>query len=337
MDERKRRILELLVEDYVNMGEPVGSRTLSRKYQLGVSPATIRNEMADLEEQGYLEHPHTSSGRVPSDKGYRYYVDQLLERPGLDRSLIEGIQASYRAKAREIAWLIHQTARLVSDITAYPTVVLAPRGEDARLAGLSVVILAPALAVLVLQTDSGYIESRTVGVPPELMGSDLAAMVAEISNTLEGVPLRDLENAMVKRLRGDLWRHHGFWLEVIQRLASRGDDEERVALSGTRSMLNYPEFRDVERLKRVLGFLETESEIDRLLRTRVSGRVEVLIGTEVPADDIQDCSVVTAAYRAGDQVVGRLLVLGPRRMHYGRVIAVLEAVSEELSRALEWA
>ncbi len=337
MDGRKRRILELLIEDYVNLGEPVGSRTLSRKYQLGVSPATIRNEMADLEEQGYLEHPHTSSGRVPSDKGYRYYVDQLLSRPGLDHSLIEWIRASYRAKAHEIAWLIHQTARLVSDITAYPTVVLAPRGEDAHLADLSVVILAPTLAVLVVQTDAGYVESRTVGVPPELIGSDLAAMAAEISRSLEGVPLRDLEGEMMKRLRRDLWRYQGFWREVIQRLAGAGEDEERVALSGTRSMLNYPEFRDVERLKRVLGFLETESEIDRLLSTRESGQVEVLIGTEVPADDIQDCSVVTAAYRAGGQVVGRLLVLGPRRMQYGRVMAVLEAVSEELSRALEWA
>ncbi|MCL4520954.1 MAG: heat-inducible transcriptional repressor HrcA [Firmicutes bacterium] len=337
MDGRKQRVLELLVEDYVNTGEPVGSRTLSRKYQLGVSPATIRNEMADLEVEGYLEHPHTSSGRVPSDKGYRYYVDQLLERPGLDRSLIQWIQDSYRARVRELTWFMHQTAKLVSDITAYPTLVIAPRVSDARLMELSLVPMRPGLAVLVLRMDSGLIESQTIAVPTELLGSDLAAMAAELSRGLHGVAVRDLENAIWRRLKGDLMRHRQFWEEMVQRLIEVADDEERVAVSGTRNMLNYPEFRDVDRLARVLGFFEKEAEIDRLVSGRSPVGIEVMIGAELPSLDIQDCSVVTAAYRVGRKVVGRVLVLGPRRMHYGRVIAVLETVSEELSRALEWA
>lgn len=337
MDGRKQRVLELLIEDYVNTGEPVGSRTLMRKYQLGVSSATIRNEMADLEDEGYLEHPHTSAGRVPSDKGYRYYVDQLLEKTGLDDALIQWIQASYRARVREITWFMHQTAKLVSDITAYPTLVMAPRLSEARLAELSLIPMRPGLAVLLLRMDSGLIESQTVAVPEELAATDLTAMARDLSSSIEGVPIRNLENAIWRQFKGDLARHRQFWEEMIQRLIEVANDEERMAVSGTRNMLNYPEFRDVDRLGRVLGFFEKETEIDRLVSGRPPQGIEVMIGGELPFNDIQDCSVVTAAYRMGHQVVGRVLVLGPRRMHYGRVIAVLEAVSEELSRALEWA
>ncbi len=337
MNGRKQRVLELLIEDYVNTGEPVGSRTLFRKYQLGVSPATIRNEMADLEEEGYLEHPHTSAGRVPSDKGYRYYVDQLLERPGLDHALIQWIQASYRARVREITWFMHQTAKLVSDITAYPTLVLAPRVADARLAELSLVAMSPGLAVLVLRMDSGLIESQTIAVPQDLLGSDLTRLADELSDRLRGCPIAGLESAIMRELKGDLARHRRFLEELVERLGEVADDEDRVAVSGTRTMLNYPEFRDVDRLGRVLHFFEKESEIDRLLNGRPTAGIDVIIGAELPSHDIQDCSVITASYQVGRRVIGRVLVLGPRRMHYGRVIAVLEAVSEELSRALEWA
>lgn len=337
MDERKRKVLTLLIEDYIATGEPVASRTLTKKYGLAVSPATVRNEMADLEDLGYLEQPHTSAGRVPSDLGYRYYVDQILERPYLEPSVLDWIQASYRAGVREIAWFMHQTARLVAAITAYPALVLAPTLAEARLVELGVIEMGPGTAVLVLKTDVGVVENRTVAVPEELSGADLKAIAAEFSFGLEGVLLKDLEAEIWRRLRRDLSRHRRFW-EAVMEWAAAKDDDERMTVSGALNMLNYPEFRDVDRLRRVLGFLETEQEVGRLLMDHPGGSgVEVMIGAELPADAIRDCSVVTATYQLGGTVVGKLLVLGPRRMKYGRVIGVLEAVSAELSRALKWA
>lgn len=337
MDERKRKVLTLLIEDYIATGEPVASRTLTKKYGLAVSPATVRNEMADLEELGYLEQPHTSAGRVPSDRGYRYYVDQILERPYLEPAVLGWIQATYRAGVREVAWFMHQTARLVAEITAYPALVLAPTLAEARLVELGVIEMGTGTAVLVLKTDVGVIENRTVAVPEELSGADLKAIAAEFSKGLEGVALKDLEEEIWHRLRRDLSRYRRFWEAVVDWTATKGD-EERMTISGALNILNYPEFRDVDRLRRVLGFLEAEQEVGRLLMDHPGGAgVEVMIGTELPADAIRDCSVVTATYQVGGMVVGKLLVLGPRRMKYGRVIGVLEAVSAELSRALKWA
>lgn len=337
VDGRKQKVLATLIDDYIATAEPVGSRTLARKYAFGVSPATIRNEMADLEELGYLEHPHTSAGRIPSDKGYRYYVDRLMRPWVLDAEVIEQIRATYRVRVRELQWFIHQTARLVADMTAYPTVVLAPPLREARLWDLRVVAIEPETVVLVLRTDTGIIENRTLALPEGLEAKDVAAMAEDFTVQFRGTPLAQLEGRLIDGLShqvGSAWR---FWEEMLRWLAEAPDEEERVTLGGALNILNYPEFRDVSKVRRVLTFLETEQAVDTLLTLRPEQGIHALIGSETDREDIRDCSVVMASYQLGNKVVGKLMVLGPKRMEYGRVYAILEAVSEELSRVLNWA
>jgi heat-inducible transcriptional repressor len=333
MDTRKQRLLEALIDDYIATAEPVGSRTLARKYGLGISPATIRNEMADLEELGYLEQPHTSAGRVPSDKGYRYYVDEIMRPAILDLQERERIRHAYQVRVRELHWFIHQTARLVSELTQYPSLVVAPPLTQATLSDLSFVPLGADTVLMVLKTSTGMVESQTMLVPDDLDEEKLALLAQDFTREFRGVSLEELKERILDPLQGDINRYQELWRLALKWVTEHDGEEDKVSLAGPLNILNYPEFRDVEKVRRVLGFLERETAVELVSRYFSEG-VQVVIGAESAFDDIQDCSFVTATYRSGGNVVGHLMVLGPKRMHYNRVTSIVEAVSEELSRAL---
>ncbi len=337
MDTRKRIILQALTEDYIGSAEPVGSRTLARKYNLGISPATIRNEMADLEEWGFLEQPHTSSGRVPSDKGYRFYVDELMARPVIGKDLVERIRTTYHSRVRELEWFVHQTARLVSDLTGYPSIVLAPPWESGVFAALRIVRLSSDQALLVMRTADGLIQNRTVPIPSELSVAQINEIAQTFSREFAGMPIRDLQNTILDPLSASLHDHWDLWQKVLGWLQPGGGDDERMTIGGPLNILNYPEFNDIGKVRRVLGFLEQDKAVEQMAQTYPGTGVAVLIGAETSIADIYDCSVVTATYRIGQAIVGRVMVVGPRRMQYAYVMTVLEIVSEELSQALKWA
>lgn len=333
MDVRKRRVLEALIDDYIATAEPVGSRTLARKYGLGVSPATIRNEMADLEELGYLEQPHTSAGRVPSDKGYRFYVDEIMRPTILDMAERERIRHAYQVRVRELHWFIHQTARLVSELTQYPSLVVAPPVTQAVLADLSFVSLGADTVLMVLKTSTGMVENQTLVLPDDFDAEKIRALAEEFTQEFRGVNIEELKDRILDPLQGDIKRYQELWQMALKWVTGRDGDEDKVSLAGPLTILNYPEFHDVEKVRRVLGFLEKETAVELVSRYFADG-VQVVIGAESSLDDIQDCSLVTATYRLGGSVVGHLLVLGPKRMQYNRVTSIVEAVSEELSRVL---
>lgn len=333
MDRRKRLVLEALIDDYIATAEPVGSRTLSRKYGLGVSSATIRNEMADLEELGYLEQPHTSAGRVPSDKGYRYYVDEIMRPFVLDMGERERIRHAYQVRVRELHWFIHQTARLVSELTQYPSLVVAPPLTHAVLSDLSFVPLGRDTVLMVLKTSTGMVENQTLAVPEDFDADKLVRLAQEFTTEFRGVNIEDLKDRILDPLAGDISRYQEVWRLALKWATGQDGDEDKVSLAGPLNILNYPEFRDVEKVRRVLGFLEKETAVELVSRYFADG-VQVVIGAESLMEDILDCSLVTATYRLGGNVVGHLMVLGPKRMQYNRVTSIVEAVSEELSRVL---
>ena len=334
MDIRKRRVLGVIIDDYIATAEPVGSRTLVRKYGLGVSPATIRNEMADLEDLGYLEQPHTSAGRVPSDKGYRYYVDEIMRPAVLEFAEREQIRHAYQVRMRELHWFIHQTARLVSELTQYPSLVVAPPLAQAALYELSFVSMGSDAVLMVLRTSTGMVENQTMMVPEEFDAEKLAILAQDFTREFRGVNIKELKDRILDPLQGDINRYQELWQLALKWVTGRDGDEDKVSLAGPLNILNYPEFHDVEKVRRVLGFLEKETARDLVSRYFREG-VQVVIGAESSLDDIQDCSFVTATYHVGGNVVGHLLVLGPKRMHYNRVTSIVQAVSEELSRVLQ--
>ncbi|MCY0879123.1 MAG: heat-inducible transcriptional repressor HrcA [Firmicutes bacterium] len=333
MDARKRRVLEALIDDYIATAEPVGSRTLARKYGLGVSPATIRNEMADLEELGYLDKPHTSAGRVPSDKGYRYYVDEIMRPIALDVAERERIRHAYQVRVRELHWFIHQTARLVSELTQYPSLVVAPPMDDAALADLSFVPLGDDMVLMVLKTSTGLVENQTLAVPDDFDAVKLQRLAEDFTREFRGVAIHELKNRILDPLQGDISRYRELWQLGLKWVTELEEGEDKVSLAGPLNILNYPEFRDINKVRRVLSFLEKETVVELVSRSASDG-VQVVIGAESSMDDIQDCSLVMATYRMGGNVVGHLMVLGPRRMQYNRVMSIVEAVSEELTRVL---
>jgi heat-inducible transcriptional repressor len=338
VDARKARVLSAVIDDYIRSAEPVGSRTLARRHAFGLSPATLRNELADLEDLGYLDKPHTSAGRVPSDKGYRYYVDRLLVRPQLAPLELERIRQAYRARVQEIQWFLHQTARLVAETTRYPAVVMAPPLSQVRLARLSFVPLGPRSAVMVVETDGGLVEHRVVAVPEGLSSGQLVAVAREVSRELQGLPLTEIAGTRLPQLERRLGRHANFLEELLDLIEAPAVDADQVTLEGMRQLLDYPEFRNVERVREVWSLLTEDTVIHGLLMGAESdGGMAVRIGAELPVPALQDLAVVSVSYRVGAKVVGRVAVVGPRRMEYGRVMAVLEQVSEELTHALNWA
>lgn len=335
MDERKERILRAIVQDYIGSAEPVGSRTIARKYDLGVSPATIRNEMADLEMLGYLEHIHTSSGRIPSSKGYRFYVDDLLPPPELGEEEKVQVRRWYEERVRRIEEVFKETARLISRMTRNLSFVLAPQMAQAAFRCLQFLPLDERRAIAVLMTDAGFVENRIVAIPDGATFEDFQRMARAINDGLAGKTLDAIPAATLKRIRreiGDAALYEAA-LEVIHR-ALDTEKRERLYLGGTTEMLEQPEFHDVERVKEILLMLEEEQLLKDILYAHQGEGLRVSIGRENRYHGIQDCSVITATYHLDGELLGTIAVLGPTRMEYEKTMTLLDYMNSHLSEVV---
>lgn len=337
LDERKNRVLQAIVEDYVATAEPVGSRTIARKYSLGVSPATIRNEMADLEQMGYLEQPHTSAGRIPSDRGYRYYVDCLMEAQQVDPSEEELIRRTFERKVREVDTLIRETARILSETTHLTAVVVGPQISKAHFRELRLVPLTEGRAVLIFITDSGFVENQVVELPMEVTMLELQKVSEILNQELRGQPIESLSRAAIRALQRELKRYGALLEQTLQFLSQNLEpgEKRRLYLGGTTNILSQPEFRNVEKIKSLFSVLENDELVTDLLDTvePTDEQPAIQIGEEIKVREMADCSLVSAIYRLGDEIIGRVGVIGPKRMEYARVVSVMQAVTRQLSAA----
>lgn len=336
MDERKNRVLQAIVDDYVATAEPVGSRTIARKYRLGVSPATIRNEMADLEELGYLEQPHTSAGRIPSDRGYRYYVDCLMEVREASADEQERIRRTFERKVWELETLIRETARALSDLTNLTGVVVGPQPQAATFREIRFVPLAPDRALLVYITDTGFVENAVVDLPFEVTMLELQTISSLLTEQLQGQRLELLGRGALQLLQRELHQYGRLLEQSLEFLAEsmQPGDRKRHYLSGTTHLLEQPEFRDIQKARTVFTLLEQETVLDEVLSLPDLDKVQVQIGEEIKVHELQDCSIISATYTAGNRTIGRIGVIGPRRMDYGRVIALVDEVTRRLTSVL---
>ncbi len=335
VDDRKSRVLAAVIDQYLESAEPVGSRTLARRKAFGLSAATLRNELADLEEWGYLDKPHTSAGRVPSDKGYRYYVDRLLVRRTLTAQEADRIRAAYRAHVREATWFLHQTARLLSGVTGYPAVVITPPPPVARLLSLQLLPMGEGGAALLAETDTGLVARRVLSIPADVAPADLARMTAVLSRELAGMPLTDVADVHLVNLERALGRHAALVEELLSLLP--GGDTEQAPLAtveGFDTLFGFPEFHEVERIRAVWALLTRDTFVGRLLAGLGDEALAVRIGEELAEAAGRDLSLVGATLRSGGHVLGHVAVIGPRRMDYGHVLAAVEQVAAEWNRAL---
>jgi heat-inducible transcriptional repressor len=337
MNERKQKILHAIVTDYIQTAEPVGSRTISRRYQMDLSAATIRNEMADLEELGFLTQPHTSAGRIPSQQGYRFYVDALMDTSRLTEQEEVYLRRVYTQlqKKHEIDQIIQQTAKALSAITSYTSLVLGPQFQRSAFKQLRLVPLDQEKALVILLTDTGYIRNKVIDLPKALSGEELRKIVGYLNEQLAGQTLASLSATRLKKMRSDLYSRVDLlnhMLELLEESAAEGDG--RVFLGGTSNILNQPEFKDVEKVRHLLTLFEEGERLSFVLETSLDG-VSIRIGTENVITEMSDCSLVTATYQLHDRPIGAIGVLGPTRMEYSKVIAVIEHIAGHLNKILK--
>lgn len=334
LDDRKSKVLQAVIEDYVSTAEPVGSRTIARKFQLGVSPATIRNEMADLEDLGYLEQPHTSAGRIPSDRGYRYYVDCLMESRPVQQTEADLIRRTFERKVREIDTLVRETARLLSDTTHLTAVISGPQLQKAHFKELRLVPMGGDKAVLLYVTDSGFVENQVLELPVEVTMLELQRVSDVLNEQLKGQAVESLSRGAIQALQQELRRYGALLEQALQFLSVKLEPGERNRLyyGGTTQMLSQPEFRDIDKVRDLLTLLENEDRVTEVLRSGAAepDRPVVQIGEEIKVRELHDCSVISATYRLGDEVLGRVGVIGPKRMEYARVIGIMNAITKQL-------
>ena len=332
LNDRKKKILQLIIEDYISTAEPVGSRTIARKYDLGISPATIRNEMSDLELLGYLEQPHTSAGRVPSAQAYRFYVDSLIEPGSLTDNDMALINSWYKERRRNIDDIFQSTAKILSRMTQNVSMVLANKDTGAVFRYIKFLPLDSSHAILCIVTDDGNVDNCVGEIPLGMRPEEMDYLAGRISSVLEGKELSEISDELLSALHMDVAEDKVLFtsfLQAIKRM-SRKQNEQRVFLGGTKQLLNQPEFRDVERVKSLLGILEEEKVVRDLLVAGEDSGLKITIGTENKFTGIQDCSMVQATYRLNGKIVGTMAVLGPTRMEYGKVITVMDSLHKYL-------
>lgn len=335
IDERKKKILWAVVQDYIATAEPVGSRTIARKYNLGISPATIRNEMADLDELGYLEQPHTSAGRIPSQRGYRYYVDHLMEpeSPGEEEKQLIG--ASYREKVKSISEVIERTGQLLSQLTNYAALVSALRSVPAPIRHVQLIAMEGGKAMVLVVTDPEKVHARIMDLPENISPADLDTISGVLNAKIKGHKLSDIKITLIREIYMELLRHKALVQYIVELIEdSEASEEEKIYLGGVINILNQPEFRNAEKVKTLLSLLEQEDLLSSLLADQDEG-ITVRIGDEFKCDIIRGCSMVSAKYVFGEGVQGTLAVLGPSRMQYARVTGLLEYLTRNLSQVLE--
>ena len=322
MDERKFLILQAIVDDYITTAAPVGSRTISRKSGVGFSPATIRNEMSDLEQLGYLAQPHTSAGRVPSYKAYRLYVDQLLNVSKLPPEEREKMNAYLSKKTDQVGTLIRSAAAVISDATRYTSVIVAPKLSTLRIRNLQMVPVSDTLALMVIVTNAGIVKDTVIRVPEGITPDMLYEISRMLTEQLADKPIEAVRQLFAELIR-DMGEHRRLLAEAMQVIEEKMThaDESDVVIGGGANMLSYPEYQDA-------GKAQNEE------KTLDPKEVTIRIGPENGLPELSDCSVLTATYQAGDDSVGRLGIIGPTRMNYNRAISVLRYMGMALSELL---
>lgn len=335
MDARKFRILQAIIDDYILTAIPVGSRTISKKYEMGLSSATIRNEMSDLEELGYLDQPHVSAGRIPSAKAYRLYVDQLLSRGFIQAADAESVRKYFDSRARQMEDVIGHAAKVLSGLTHYTSLVMSPKGAELRVRNLQLVPVSSSSALVVIVTDVGIVRDAVIRTGADMDADALYAISRMLTERLAGHTLSEAQRLLAGATDG-LRKNQEVLsgvLEIMQQAEEQGA-KAKLALGGTSNILNFPEYSDVEKAKGFLSVLETKEQLLRLMESHGEMAFTVRIGPETGIPELADCSLVTATYRLGDNTQGTIGVIGPTRMQYGHVLSVLKAMGQQLSELL---
>ncbi|MBO5260245.1 MAG: heat-inducible transcription repressor HrcA [Agathobacter sp.] len=331
LDERKIKILDAIIRNYLATGEPVGSRTISKFTDLNLSSATIRNEMSDLEELGYILQPHTSAGRIPSDKGYRFYVDHLMQEK--DREVAE-MKEFVIEKTEKMEAVLKQVAKLLANNTNYATMVTAPSYHHNKIKFIQLSHMDEEQILAVVVLNNNIVKNQVINVEEPLDNETLLKLNILLNSGLNGLSLQEINLATIARLKEQAGIHSSIVGNVMDTLAQALSEEDlQIYTSGATNILKYPELSDSERATNLLAAFEEKEELKSLVSETLSDEetgIQVYIGNETPISTMQDCSVVTATYELGEGVKGTIGIIGPKRMDYENVMDNLKTLKKQL-------
>ncbi|MDQ0218247.1 heat-inducible transcriptional repressor HrcA [Peribacillus cavernae] len=335
LTERQLLILQVIIDEFISYAQPVGSRSLSKKDEITFSSATIRNEMSDLEELGFIEKTHTSSGRVPSEKGYRYYVDHLLSPQTLKSNDMLMIKSVFAERIYELEKIVQKSAKILSELTNYTAIVLGPKVKDHKLKKIQIVPISEETAIAIIVTDTGHVENKVFSLPPSFDVNEVEKMANILNDRLAGVPLMELKDKIYKEVAMLLKQHIHNYDAVIATLSDTLNlsKPEKLFFGGKTNMLSQPEFHDIDKVRSLLAMIEQEKGLYDLMKRNPAG-IHVKIGRENNNSALAACSLITATYSVGPEQVGTIAILGPTRMEYSRVISLLQFITTDLTALL---
>ena len=335
LSERKLKILQAIIADFIRTAEPVGSRTISKNYDLGVSPATIRNEMSDLEEMGYLTHLHTSSGRVPSEKAYRLYVNEMMRKPELTSEEKDAIAAQLHSNVTELEKIVQRAAHILSEITNLTAFAMTPKQDEDTLKYVNLLPVDEYTVVLMIISESGRVSNTSVHMNRSVSEDTLRILAKTMTYNYRGKTLSEaLTFDIIKAFKSDAESMAMFEHDIVPNFVKTLEDMLNVNLymDGLTNIFSIPEYNDLDKAKLFLEMVSRKEDFTKTLINRDNG-VIITIGNENQNELMQDCSLITATYHVDGKMVGKIGVVGPTRMRYGEVTSVVEYLTDNISKA----
>ncbi|MBI4970266.1 MAG: heat-inducible transcription repressor HrcA [Candidatus Omnitrophica bacterium] len=337
LTERQRQILSVVVSEFVNSAAPVSSLGISKIVELSVSSATIRNELGALEELGYITHPHTSAGRLPTDKGYRYFVDHLLEHEAISRDMAIKVAGMFRERVQSVDELMRKASKLLSSLTQEASLIVFPKLESQHFKKVTLISVDELHLVVVWISTTGLVWHGAIELESPVDAEALDLLVNFLNKELAGLSFHKIENFLTAKLRerrDSLAKLHDIAMRVVKE-SLKVSQELRLFLDGSKNVLEKPEFEDAKKSRRLFGLFDSKKDLLRIFDESIrSEGLKVSIGTESRFVDISDCALVTSTYQMKDDSAGILGVLGPKRMNYSKVISLVEYMAEEMAEVL---
>ncbi|MBQ7572637.1 MAG: heat-inducible transcription repressor HrcA [Clostridia bacterium] len=337
LSDRKRKILQAVIDEYIGTAEPVGSRAISKRDNLNLSSATIRNEMADLEDMGYLIQPHTSAGRIPSDEGYRFYVNSLMERYQVGMEAIIELQKAFQMRITRLDQIIKYAGSIASSLTDYATIITAPQRGESMLRKVDLVPISNEKTTVVVVTET--VRSHVINMA--LSDDECNILATALNKYLKGLTSKDVTIDKMREVSDRIKERTKLDEEVLARVLkfvfeTITDDDTEIYVSNMQSILKYPEYRDVNKAGKMFSFLENKDNLRRLIMSDNGEGIHAKIGSENEDEILKDCSLVTVDYSLGDNRGGKISVIGPKRMNYSKVFASLDTISGEIDKILRY-
>lgn len=333
LDERKQKILDAIIRNYQETGEPVGSRTISKYTDLQLSSATIRNEMSDLEELGLIVQPHTSAGRIPTDTGYRLYVDRLMKNQLQE---VDQTKDFLLKRVDRLEKMLKQLAQLLAVNTNYATMISGPRYGGVKLKFIQLSRVEPTKLLAVVVAESNVIKNTLMDLEAEISDEGLLALNLLLNNNLSGLTLDEINLAVITRIKEQSKGHADIVEKVLEAVAEaiRGEDELQIYTSGATNIFKYPELAGGDKASQILQAFEEKKQLTNLLTDHLNSDenqgIQVYIGEETSVQSMKDCSVVTATYELSDGVKGSIGIVGPKRMDYEKVVSTLQTLMTQM-------